>query len=40
LAKEAFTYSNGLATANGRPKREAILTQYQEELGAIDSTHH
>jgi long-subunit acyl-CoA synthetase (AMP-forming) len=40
VAKEPFTVSNGLATANGRPKREAILNQYQEELDAIYSTHH
>lgn len=40
VAKEPFTVSNGLATANGRPRREAVLNQYQEELDAIYSTHH
>lgn len=35
LAREAFTLSNGLATANGRPKREAILHAYATDIQAL-----
>ena len=40
LAKEPLTHSNGLATANGRPKRDLIIKQFQAELDAIYSIHH
>jgi long-subunit acyl-CoA synthetase (AMP-forming) len=32
IADEALTPANGLATPNGRPKREAILKKYQGKL--------
>jgi hypothetical protein len=37
LIGEALTTANGLATANGRPKRAEILKQYEEQLNAIYS---
>ena len=31
-AEQPFTPANGLATANGRPRRDAIYARYQERL--------
>ena len=30
--EQPFTTSNGMATANGRPRREAILTRYRQHF--------
>jgi long-subunit acyl-CoA synthetase (AMP-forming) len=35
IAREPFTLSNGLATANGRPKRAAILQSYATQIQAL-----
>jgi long-chain acyl-CoA synthetase len=36
-----FTTANGLATANGRPRRALIHTQYQAQIAALfDATEH
>jgi long-subunit acyl-CoA synthetase (AMP-forming) len=37
LIGEPLTTANGLATANGRPRRAEILKQYEEQLNAIYS---
>ncbi len=38
FADEPFTPANGLATANGRPRREAIQDKYQTRLDALYET--
>lgn len=38
-AVEPFSVKNGLATGNGRPRREAIRRHYAGELAALESMH-
>jgi long-subunit acyl-CoA synthetase (AMP-forming) len=35
IAEEAFSPRNGLATANGRQRRDAILARYRERLNGL-----
>ncbi|MEJ6472871.1 AMP-binding protein [Pseudoalteromonas piscicida] len=37
---EAFSVNNGMLTANGRPKREAILTNFAQQISMLYTQNH
>ena len=35
LLAEPFTFANGQATSNGRPRRDSIWRQYQQQIASL-----